>query len=48
MFMRSFSSVFVVAGLVLLFGGCKDGNSDIGSNTGSVMNSNYDGGDKAW
>src|ERR1043165_3116081 len=44
--MRSFSSVFVVAGLVLVFGGCENGNSDIGSDTGSVMNTDYQGGDK--
>src|SRR5687767_13079844 len=46
MFMRSLSSVFVVTGFLLVLGGCKNGNSDIGSNSGSTTKGDYEGGDK--
>jgi len=44
--MRLVSSICVVAALALGLNGCKDGNSDIGSVTGSAMKTGYDGGNK--
>jgi oligopeptide transport system substrate-binding protein len=44
--MRPFSSVFVVAGFLLVLGGCKNGNSEIGNDSGAPMKSDYQGGDK--